>query len=84
MESELISIKAFSAEGRARKILTGLGFTTTMQDRPTSFLSGGWRMRVLLATTLFIDPEVLMLDEPTNHLVMLVPRIMRKCVVALL
>lgn len=68
IDEELIAIGAESAEGRARRILSGLGFTRKMQERATKDFSGGWRMRVSLARALFIEPTLLLLDEPTNHL----------------
>jgi ATPase subunit of ABC transporter with duplicated ATPase domains len=55
-------------EPRARKVLSGLGFSEEMQNKKTSELSGGWRMRVSISCALFANPSLLLLDEPTNHL----------------
>ena len=64
----LSAINAYDAPSRAATILAGLGFNDEAQNRPISDFSGGWRMRVALAATLFRKPNLLMLDEPTNHL----------------
>ena len=61
-------IDAHSAPARAASILSGLGFNEEEQQRPCAEFSGGWRMRVALASALFASPDVLLLDEPSNYL----------------
>ena len=58
----------YAAEARAATILEGLGIPSEVHHEPMSTLSGGYKLRVLLARVLASDPDVLMLDEPTNHL----------------
>ena len=68
IQMRLVDIDAHSAEARASSILAGLGFDQEAQLRPASSFSGGWRMRVALASVLFAEPDLLLLDEPTNYL----------------
>ena len=58
----------YTAESRAATILEGLGLPASIHQNPLSTLSGGFKLRVLLAQVLASAPDALLLDEPTNHL----------------
>ena len=66
--SRLEEIDADSADRRAKSLLDNLGFSSELQSRPLAQLSGGWRVRTMLAAAIFAKPDLLLLDEPTNHL----------------
>ncbi len=68
VHERLIAIDAYTAPARASRILVGLGFDEEMQAKPVDSFSGGWKMRVALASLLFSQPDLLLLDEPSNHL----------------
>jgi ATPase subunit of ABC transporter with duplicated ATPase domains len=68
VEDLIVSLEGYSFEARAGEILEGLGIVTEIHRQPLSTLSGGFKLRVLLAQVLAADPGCLFLDEPTNHL----------------
>ncbi|MCX7828256.1 MAG: ABC-F family ATP-binding cassette domain-containing protein [Thermanaerothrix sp.] len=68
LQSRIASLGGYSFEARAKRVLSGLGFEERDYERDCSDFSGGWKMRILLASILLSQPEVLLLDEPTNHL----------------
>lgn len=68
LSEKFYSIEEINYDAEVEKILLGLGFVRSDFNRPTSEISGGWRMRIELAKILLQKPDLILLDEPTNHL----------------
>ena len=68
LEAEFAELNGYEAESEAAVLLNGLGIPEEMRSKKMKELEGGDKVRVLLAQTLFGNPDVLLLDEPTNHL----------------
>lgn len=68
LEQIILDNDGYDAEPVAAKLLVGLGIKEEYHHQPLSVLSGGYKLRVLLAQSLFDNPDILLLDEPTNHL----------------
>jgi ATPase subunit of ABC transporter with duplicated ATPase domains len=68
LEEIVVQGDGYGLEARAGEILEGLGIATAVHQQPLSTLSGGFKLRVLLAQVLASEPDALLLDEPTNHL----------------
>jgi ATPase subunit of ABC transporter with duplicated ATPase domains len=68
VEDLILRHDGYTLESRAGEVLEGLGIPTEIHRNPLSTLSGGFKLRVLLAQVLAADPDALLLDEPTNHL----------------
>ena len=68
VEETVQRLDGYTAEARAASVLEGLGLPAETHRQPLSTLSGGFKLRVLLAQVLASVPDVLLLDEPTNHL----------------
>ncbi len=67
-EKVIEEFDGYCANSAASEILDGLGLPSKVYDSPMHILSGGHKLRVLLAQLLFSAPDILLLDEPTNHL----------------
>jgi ATP-binding cassette subfamily F protein 3 len=68
LHERLTHFEMHYSEHEALKILNGLGFSPSDQNRDLGEFSGGWKMRAVLASLLFQRPDLMLLDEPTNHL----------------
>ncbi len=68
VEDRIAHAGGYEAEAQAEKLLVGLGIDQKLLHKPLKLLSGGFKLRCLLAQTLFSNPDILLLDEPTNYL----------------
>jgi ATPase subunit of ABC transporter with duplicated ATPase domains len=68
LETTIAEEDGYSAESAAASLLEGLGIDSSFHEGPMKALTGGLKVRVLLAQALFGKPDGLLLDEPTNNL----------------
>ena len=68
LEGEFAELDGWAAESNAEMLLNGLGVTNEFHYAKMKELTGGQKVKVLLAQALFGNPDILLLDEPTNHL----------------
>ena len=68
LEVQFAELDGYTCESRAGELLMGLGIPIEQHSGLMSAIAPGWKLRVLLAQSLFGDPDILLLDEPTNNL----------------
>ena len=68
LEAEFADMDGWNAESDASELLSNLGIDKEKQDKLMSDLNANEKVRVLLAQTIFGEPDVILLDEPTNDL----------------
>ncbi|MDR0975815.1 MAG: ATP-binding cassette domain-containing protein [Christensenellaceae bacterium] len=68
LEGEFAEMGGWEADADARIMLTSLGIPEDKQDAMVGELDAKLKVKVLLASALFGNPDILILDEPTNNL----------------
>lgn len=68
LEAEFAEMNGWNAESDAAGLLSGLGVKEDLHTKTMAELNGGDKVKVLLAQSLFGNPDILILDEPTNDL----------------
>jgi len=68
LEGLFAEMNGWEAESNAASLLAGLGIKEEFHQKKMKELTGGQKVKVLLAQALFGKPEILLLDEPTNDL----------------
>lgn len=68
LEAEFGEMGGYTSESDAAQLLANLGIMDDVHQTLMADLTGTQKVRVLLAQSLFGNPDVLLLDEPTNDL----------------
>jgi ATPase subunit of ABC transporter with duplicated ATPase domains len=68
LEGEFGEMGGYEAESNAGSLLSDLGVTENYHNSLLKDIPGNLKVRVLLAQSLFGNPDILLLDEPTNGL----------------
>ncbi|MDA3838003.1 MAG: ABC-F family ATP-binding cassette domain-containing protein [Candidatus Delongbacteria bacterium] len=61
-------LEGYSFDSKIKRVLKGLGFKQSDFEKKCTEFSGGWKVRINLASVLLKSPDIMLLDEPTNHL----------------
>ncbi len=68
MQGEFGELGGYEAENQIEQMLSGLGLEEEFHNKMMSELDETQKVRVLLAQSIFGNPDILLLDEPTNGL----------------
>jgi len=68
LEAEFGEMGGYEAESNAASLLSDLGVKEDMHPSLMKDIPSNFKLRVLLAQSLFGNPDILLLDEPTNGL----------------
>jgi len=68
LNEQVMYVNPNEIKAKAEQLLKGLGFKQEELTQSINTFSGGWQMRVELASILLETPDLLLLDEPTNYL----------------
>ncbi len=68
LEGEFGEMGGYEAESNAASLLSDLGVKEDMHQSLMKDIPSNYKLRVLLAQSLFGNPDILLLDEPTNGL----------------